>query len=77
MRLHKKVWMWYGRWWAVQLQRGGYFSLGVHVDWSKPYVDLHLWNVIVSVGNNPVMTYWRDKYRGSCRGFYTEDIPVL
>lgn len=76
MRLHKKVWMWYGRWWAVQLQRGAYFSLGIHVDWARPYIDFHFWQFIVSVGNNPVLTYYRDKHRGSCRGFLTET-PIL
>lgn len=74
--MHKKVWLWWGSWWAVQIQRGQYCSLGVHLDWGKPYLDLHFFWLIASVGNNPVMTHLRDKHRGSSRGMFTEP-PVL
>ena len=76
MRMHKKVWLWWGRWWAVQIQRGQYVSLGIHVDCGKPYLDLHFGWCIASIGNNPVMTYLRDKHRGSSRGMFTET-PIL
>jgi len=77
MRLHRKVWLWHGRWWAVQLQRGGYFSIGIHLDWDKPYLDLHLWQFIMSIGNNPVMGHWQDRTRGSCRGMLRPEQPEL
>lgn len=76
MRLHGKVWLWFGRWWAAQLQLGDYFSLGVHLDWRRPYLDLHFAWFIVSIGDNPVMTHYRDKYRGSSRGMRTKT-PIL
>ena len=76
MRLHRKVWLWYGRWWALQLQWGRYFSLGVHLDFYKPYLDLHFAWFIVSVGKNPVMGHLRDQQRGSCRGMMAQT-PIL
>ena len=54
---------------------GRYFSLGIHVDFYKPYVDLHFLWFILSVGLNPVVGHVRDKHRGSCRGMFTD--PVL
>jgi hypothetical protein len=68
MRLHRKVWLWYGRWWAVQLYLNSYVSLGLHVDFRKPYLDIHALWFIVSVGNNPVFGWPEDQQRGSCRG---------
>lgn len=77
MRLHQKVWLWWGPWWAVQLYRGAYVSLGLHLDFRRPYVDLHLGWIIVSIGRNPVVTNERDRLRGSCRGFLFPKDPVL
>lgn len=77
MRLHRKVWLWYGPWWAFQIQRGQYVSAGIHVDWGKPYVDVHFGWGILSVGKNPVMGHWQDRTRGSCRGMLRPDVPVL
>lgn len=75
MRLHRKVWLWHGRWWAVQLYVNKYVSLGVHIDWGRPYLDLHLGLFIVSVGYRPEITLEVDAQRGSCRGFLIR--PVL
>jgi len=77
VRLHRKVWLWWGPWWAVQLYRARYASLGVHMDFRMPYVDLHCGWIIVSIGRNPVITNERDRLRGSCRGFLFRDSPVL
>jgi hypothetical protein len=77
MRLHQKVWLWWGSWWAVQLYRNRYVSLGVHVDFRRPYVDLHLGWLIISLGRNPVITNERDRLRGSCRGLLFREDPVL
>lgn len=76
-RLHKKVWLAWGKYWAVQVYRGPYFSLGLHIDFRKPYMDVHFWWVIASVGREPVMTAERDRHRTSCRGFLFKDDPVL
>lgn len=77
MRLHAKVWLWWGSWWAVQFYRAGYVSLGVHVDLRRPYIDLHVLWLIASVGRNPGFTDEAEWKRGSCRGFITQDRPVL
>ena len=75
--MHRKVWLWWGAFWAAQIAAGHYFSIGVHVDWARPYVDVHLGWLIVSVGRNPVLTAERDRLRGSCRGFLFLDSPLL
>lgn len=76
MRTHRKVWLWGGPWWAVQLYVGRYVSLGVHVDFARPYVDLHLGWLIVSIGREPYRTNRVDQHRHSCRGFGFDE-PVL
>ena len=75
MRIHRKVWIWWGQYWAVQIYLNWYFSLGVHVDLRRPYADFHIGMLIVSVGDNPAITNHADTHRGSCRGFFAE--PVL
>lgn len=75
--MHRKVWLWWGRYWAAQVYLARYVSIGVHVDFAMPYLDLHFLWVIASVGRNPVITNERDRLRGSCRGFLFRDDPVL
>jgi hypothetical protein len=77
MRYHRKIWIWWGPWWAAQFYWAKCLSLGVHVDFASPYVDLHFLWFTVSVGNNPVITNERDRQRGSCRGFFFADSPLL
>jgi hypothetical protein len=77
MRLHRKVWLWWGRWWAVQFYRYPHFSLGVHVDFKRPYVDFHVGPITASVGRNPVLTNPDERFRGSCRGFAFTDTPLI
>jgi len=54
----------YGRWWMIQWNFSGWFSFGVHLDFKRrhtgktgipygPYLDLHLFCFIFSIGNNP------------------------
>lgn len=75
MRVHRKVYVWWCRWAAAQVYLYPHFSLGLHIDFKRPYVDLHLGPFILSVGDNPVLTNHADRHRGSCRGFFFE--PVL
>lgn len=77
MRVHRKVWLWWGKWWAAQLYVNAYLSLGVHVDFRRPYLDLHFLWLSVSVGNNPIFTDEADWKRNSCRGFVTNDRPPV
>ena len=76
MRTHRKVWLWWGPWWAVQLYVNRYVSVGIHVDWGKPLVDLHFGWFIVALGRDPVHTPVGEAHRSSCRGFLI-DRPVL
>jgi len=76
MRLHRKVWLWGGSWWAVQLYLNYYISLGIHVDFRRPYVDVHIGWLILSFGREPYRSEQVDKHRHSCRGFGF-DAPVL
>jgi hypothetical protein len=58
--------IWHGKWWMVQWDFSGWFSLGLHIDLRRrthartgtkygPYVDLHLPGVILSFGPG---CYW-------------------
>ena len=76
MRLHRKVWLWGGPCWAIQLYMNRYVSLGLHVDFARPYVDLHVLWLIVSIGREPYRTAQVDRYRHTCRGFGFDE-PVL
>lgn len=77
MWLHRKVWLAWGSWWAVQVYWYPSISVGLHVDLRQPYLDLHLGMLTCSVGWNPVLTNPADRYRGSCRGFLFGDEPIL
>jgi hypothetical protein len=68
----------YGRWWMIQWQADGWFSLGLHLDFRRrrradgikygPYLDVHLGWVIFSVGRNPAYSGDLDKLIGISRG---------
>ena len=76
MRTHRKIWLWWGSWWAVQLYVNRYVSIGVHVDWGKPLLDVYLGWLTIALGDDPVHTPPADAQRRSCRGFLI-DRPVL
>lgn len=76
-RLHRKVWLWTAPGIAVQVYRERYLSLGIHIDFARPYVDLHILWLIVSLGRQPWLTDARDRHRHSCRGFLFADDPIL
>lgn len=77
MIAHRKVMLWWGRWWAVQLYLDWYISVGLHIDFRRRYLDIHFLLLIFSVGDNPVITNERDRLKGSCRGFLFRDSPLL
>ena len=76
-RLHRKVWIWVGRWWAAQLIWIPWeFGLGVWIELRRPLVDLHLLWFTVAIGRHPALTDERWKRRHSGRGFfYRGDYP--
>lgn len=75
MRLHRKVWLWHGRWWAVQLYVNRYLSVGLSIDWHRPLLDCYLGWFTVALGYRPEITLEADAQRQSCRGFLIR--PVL
>jgi hypothetical protein len=50
-----------------------YVSLGIHFDWGRPMLDLHLGWLIVAIGSRPSITSNLDRFRESCRGFTFDD----
>ena len=76
MRVHRKVWLWIGRGWALQRYVSSYVSLGIHWDYGRGVLDLHLGRFILALGPHPELTPYADRARASCRGFLI-DQPVL
>lgn len=72
-----RVWVVWGRWWAVQVYWYPCASLGIHLDLGRPLVDLHLLIVTVALGTAAHITAQRDRHRHTCRGFLFADDPVL
>ena len=76
-RLHRKVWIAWGPWWAAQLYWAPYLSFGIHLEPRRPLLDLHLLWLILSFGPDAHITGQRDRHRHSCRVFLFADDPVL
>lgn len=78
LRLNKRTYLAWGRWWAVQLVIGEVGGFGIRPVLTRPLLDLYLGPLTVSVGNNPI---WTDRatygHRVSCRGFLVLDEPVF
>ena len=77
-RQHRKVWLWWNAWLALQFVSNEWFSFGVHMEPSRPLLDLFLGPLTVSVGHHPILTDERWKHRHSGRGFlyHGEEPPV-
>jgi hypothetical protein len=79
-RMHRKVWLAWGRWWAIQIVWLPECSFGVHIEWQRPLVDVFLGIATIAIGNHPVLSDPRTRDAHSCRGFlFPEDVsgPVL
>lgn len=69
-RLHKKVFLWWGRYWAIQwVFPDDGFSLGFRIEPRRPLLDLFIGPLTMAFGNHPVLTHPRTKDRHACRGF--------
>jgi len=78
MRLHRKVWLWWGHWWAVQyLDTRDEVSLGVRFNWRRPLFDLYLGPLTVAIGRCPELTARDEAQSHSCRGFIITDRAAL
>ena len=72
-----RVWVAWGRGWAVQAYWYPCVSLGLHVDLGRPLVDVHLGIVTIALGPAAHITGQRDRHTHTCRGFLFADDPVL
>lgn len=79
MRAHpfRRVWVWWGRGWAVQVIADLELSLGVRLNWRAPVLDLYLGPLTLAFGRHPEITHPDEARRFSCRGFFVGDRPVL
>lgn len=77
MRLHRKVWVWWGQWWAVQIQLPVTVALGIRVEWLRPMIDLYVGPVTIAIGRHPILTDQRVRHADSCRGFLFSDSELL
>ena len=53
VRLHKKVFLFWTKFLAIQLYINPYISLGIHIDFARPVIDIHFLWLIIAVGKNP------------------------
>lgn len=74
MRIHRKVWLWWGRWWAIQwVWLHDEVSLGVRCNWRRPLVDVYCGPLTIAVGRHAVYTDPRTRTWDSCRGMLFPD----
>jgi hypothetical protein len=71
------VWLAWGKWWAIQAYFFPCVSFGVHLDPTKPLMDVHFLIFTFSLGPDAHITGQRDRHRQSCRGFLFADHPIL
>ena len=72
--MHRRVWLWWGPWWAVQFTAmGDEWSAGVRLNVRRPLLDLYAGPLTVSVGRHAVYTDPRTRTWDSCRGMLFPD----
>ena len=72
-----RVWIAWGKWWALQMYLYPCVSLGIHIDVSRPVIDLHFLFFILAIGPEAAITGQADRHRHSCRGFLFKTDPDL
>jgi hypothetical protein len=77
LRPFPRVWLAWGKWWAAQAYWYPCVSFGVHIDPTKPLLDIHFLFFTFSIGPDAHITGQRDRHRQSCRGFLFADNPFL
>lgn len=77
MRLHKKVWLWWGKRWAIQFTAmWDEWSLGIRLNVRRPLLDLYFGGLTIAFGKHAVYTDPRTAQWDSCRGMLIEADPV-
>lgn len=75
-RIHRKVWLAWGRWWAVQVYLFPQFSLGVRFE-TRPLLDIYVGPVTLALGRHPLVTDQYARFADSCRGFVFDEGEAL
>lgn len=71
--IHKKVWIAWNNWLAIQYVGQFEFSLGLRIEPKRPLLDVFLGPVTLSIGYHPVLTDPRMNQYHSGRGFICSD----
>lgn len=72
--IHRKVWLAWNRWGAVQFARQwDELSCGVRLNWKRPLLDLYLGPLTLAVGKHAVYSDPRTRTNDSCRGMLFPD----
>lgn len=71
-----RVYLWWGKYWAFQAYFYPCVSFGIHIDPTKPLIDIHFLCFTLAIGDRPQFTPIDDLQRRSCRGFLRADDPV-
>lgn len=74
-RIHRKVFLVYNRWFALQLVTMPEIALGFAFHWCGPMLDLYLGPLTIGIGRNAVLTDQHERLRGRCRGFLIGTYP--
>jgi hypothetical protein len=74
-RIHRKVFLAWNRWAAVQFVFKLEIALGVAFHWERTMLDIYLGPLTLAFGNLPVLTNMHDRLRSRCRGFIIAGSP--
>ena len=75
LRLHRKVFLAWNSWIAIQIVFRVEISLGIAVHWDRPMIDFYLGPLTIAIGKNSVLTGQHERLRGRCRGFIIQGSP--
>lgn len=68
--IHRKVYLVWGRWWAIQVVVWiPEFSFGFHIEPLRPLLDIYLPWVTIAIGRHPVQSDDRYQHLHCGRGF--------
>ena len=74
MRMHHRVWLFWGKWWAVQfVALWDEVSLGIRFNMRRPVVDLYIGPLTIALGKHAVYTDPRTRTWDACRGMLFPD----
>jgi hypothetical protein len=76
-RLHRKVWLAWGRGWAFQVQLPVTLALGIRLELSRPMLDLYVGPATLALGRHPLLTDESVRTADSCRGFVFSQREIL